>query len=83
MVAAGVAMGDQRRIPAFGREPAIGLVGDAHLRHHDAVLQSKTRYRKTSVLDGSEIGAARHNAGQHHYPPQDRHEFHGLPPRAG
>jgi hypothetical protein len=83
VVAAGITMGDQHRIPAVGREPAIGLVGDLHLRHHGAVLQSKTRYRKTSVLDGSEIGAPRHNAGQHHHPPQDRREFHGLPPRPG
>jgi hypothetical protein len=28
VVAAGVAMSDQHRIPAVGREPAIGLVGD-------------------------------------------------------
>jgi glucose-1-phosphate thymidylyltransferase len=38
---------------------------------------------RKSLLQAAEIGAARHNAGQHHHPPQDRREFHGLPPRAG
>ena len=59
VVAAGVAVGDQHRVAAIGRETAIGLVGDRGLGHDRAVLQAEITDRELAVLDGAEIGGAR------------------------
>jgi hypothetical protein len=61
VMAAGVAVSNQRRVPAIGGEPAIGLVNDFRLGQDGAILQAKIRYNETSVLDGFKICGHRHH----------------------
>ena len=58
VMAAGVAMGDQHRVAAVGREPAIGLVGDRGLGQDRAALQAKIADQELLVLDRAEIAGA-------------------------
>ncbi len=59
-MAAGIAVRNQHRVFSIGGEPAVGLVDDFRLGHNAAVLQAKVRYRKTPILDGSQIYGHRH-----------------------